>query len=100
MPLYNVLRNKSLCTITRTDDFLPDYLFNAGTRIHSYALPCWDDAVEITYQLEEQAVQYMEVVDFKQLFTVDREPGTAWKPHQGKFQLTKYDNPKDQRKVY
>ncbi len=103
---YNVLLitigKTSYCTIQDACEGVSQPLFDKGVRIHRHDLPRWE-ALEIAKFMD--AVFYISYTDFckKVIGDIDPneiEPKKAWLRNRGKFQLSKWDNPLDQRKIY
>ena len=102
---YNVLLvtigKTSYCTIHDAEEGVSQPLFDKGVRIHRHDLPRWE-ALEIAKFMD--AVFYISYTDFckKVIGDVDpnNEPVTRYQKTQGKFALSKFDNPKDKREVY
>ena len=103
---YNVLLvnigKTTYSTIHDACDGVSQPLFDKGVRIHRHDLPRWE-AVEIVKFMD--AVFYISYTDFVKKVIGDVDPGEIEPKRpdvktQGKFALSRFDNPKDQRTIY
>lgn len=103
---YNILivtNNKiNYTTIHDAAEGVSQPLFDKGVRIHRHDLPRWE-ALEIAKFMD--AVFYISYESFVKKVLGDIDPGEvepkkAWMRTKGKFALSKWDNPLDQRKIY